>query len=363
MKKRNIGLLLSLILAVGMFLGACGTSNNNNNNKKNEGANGAQEDNNFTAAMVTDEGGVDDKSFNQSAWEGLVEYGKENNLEKGKNGYNYYQSKNEADFSTNLNAAVRDKFDIIYGVGFKLTDAIAKIADQRKDNHFVIVDAVVPDKDNVASITFKEHEGSYLVGVVAGLMTKSNKIGFVGGIESDLINKFAAGFEAGVKEVNPNATVDIQFAGTFTDSSKAQAIAAAQYSSGVDIIYHAAGGAGLGVFTEAKNLKQKDPNKDIWVIGVDRDQHPEGDVKIGDKTENITLTSMVKRVDVAVKDVTTKAKDGNFPGGQILEYGMEENGIKISDSQEHLTDDVLAKVAEYEGKIKNGDVKVPEKLK
>jgi len=361
-KKRKTGLLLSLILAVGMILGACGTSDNKNNTN-NKGANGAKENKNFTAAMVTDEGGVDDKSFNQSAWEGLVAYGEENNLEKGKNGYNYYQSKNEADFSTNLNAAVRDKFDIIYGVGFKLTDAIAKIADQRKDNHFVIVDSVVPDKDNVASLTFKEHQGSYLVGIVAGMMTKSNKVGFVGGIESDLINKFAAGFEAGVKEVNPNAKVEIQFAGTFTDSSKAQAIAAAQYSSGVDIIYQAAGGAGLGVFTEAKNLKQKDPSRDIWVIGVDRDQHPEGDVKIGDKTENITLTSMVKRVDVAVMDVATKAKDGNFPGGQILEYGLEENGIKISDSKEHLTDDILSKVTEYEGKIKNGDVTVPDKLK
>ncbi|MCR2820658.1 BMP family lipoprotein [Lederbergia panacisoli] len=362
MRIRETGILLSLILVVGMILGACGTSDNNKNNKNNEGANGTEEKN-FTAAMVTDEGGVDDKSFNQSAWEGLVAYGEDNNLEKGKNGYNYYQSKNEADFSTNLNAAVRDKFDIIYGVGFKLTDAIAKIADQRKDNHFVIVDAVVPDKDNVASLTFKEHEGSYLVGVVAGLTTKSNKIGFIGGIESDLINKFAAGFQAGVKEVNPNAKVEMQFAGTFTDSSKAQAIAAAQYSSGVDIIYHAAGGAGLGVFTEAKNLKQKDPNRDIWVIGVDRDQHPEGDVKIGDKTDNITLTSMVKRVDVAVQDVTTKAKDGNFPGGEIVEYGMEENGIKISDSKEHLTDEVLTKVTEYEGKIKNGDVTVPDKLK
>ncbi|MBS4217689.1 BMP family protein [Bacillus sp. FJAT-49711] len=362
MKIRKTGLVLSLILAAGMILGACGSSNKDNGDKNNEGANGT-EDKNFTAAMVTDEGGVDDKSFNQSAWEGLVAYGEDNNLEKGKNGYNYYQSKNEADFSTNLNAAVRDKFDIIYGVGFKLTDAIAKIADQRKNSHFVIVDAVVPEKDNVASITFKEHEGSYLVGVVAGLTTKSNKIGFIGGIESDLINKFAAGFQAGVKEINPNAVVEIQFAGTFTDSSKAQAIAAAQYSSGVDIIYHAAGGAGLGVFTEAKNLKQKDPKRDIWVVGVDRDQHPEGDVKIGDKTENVTLTSMVKRVDVAVKDVTTKAKDGNFPGGEILEYGMEENGIKISDSQEHLTDDVLAKVKEYEGKIKNGDVTVPDKLK
>nr|WP_249305963.1 BMP family protein [Lederbergia citrea] len=350
---------LSLILAAGTILGACGTSDNKQGGTKNEGA---KEDKNFTAAMVTDEGGVDDKSFNQSAWEGLQEFGKEHNLEKGTNGYNYYESKTDADYSTNLNTAVRNKFDVIYGVGFKLTDAISKIAGQRKDNHFVIVDDVIEGKDNVASLTFKEHEGSFLVGVIAGLMTKSNKVGFIGGIESDLINKFAAGFEAGVKEVNPNATVQIEFAGSFSDSAKGASMAAAQYGSGIDIIYHAAGGVGLGVFTEAKNLKQKDPDRDVWVIGVDRDQHPEGDVEIGGEKKNITLTSMVKRVDVAVKDIANQAKEGNFPGGKVVEYGLEENGIKISDSQEHLPEEVLAKVKEYETKIKNGDIKVPHEL-
>nr|WP_249316673.1 BMP family protein [Bacillus sp. FJAT-50079] len=349
-------------MAAGTILGACGTSGNKQGGKDNE-KEGANENKNFTVAMVTDEGGVDDKSFNQSAWEGLQEFGKEHNLEKGTEGFNYYESKTDADYATNLNTAVRNHFNVIYGVGFKLTDAISKIADQRKDNHFVIVDDVIEGKDNVASLTFKEHEGSFLVGVVAGLMTKTNKVGFIGGIESDLINKFAAGFEAGVKAVNKDATVQIEFAGTFTDAAKGTSMAAAQYGSGVDIIYHAAGGAGLGVFTEAKNLKQKDPSRDVWVIGVDRDQHPEGDVKVGDKTENITLTSMVKRVDVAVKDLANSAKEGNFPGGENVQYGLEENAIKISDSDEHLTQEVLDAVKEYEGKIKNGEIEVPTTLK
>ncbi|MEK3886915.1 BMP family lipoprotein [Bacillus sp. FSL K6-3431] len=357
MKKRNFGLALSLVLAAGTILGACGTSGNK------QGKDEKKEDQNFSVAMVTDEGGVDDKSFNQSAWEGLTAFGEENNLEKGKNGYNYFESKSEADYATNLNTAVRNDFDIIYGVGYKLQKAIDKIAGQRKDNHFVIVDDVIEGKDNVASLTFKEHEGSFLVGVVAGLMTKSNKVGFVGGIETDLINKFAAGFEAGVKEVNPNAKVQIQFAGTFTDTAKGASIAATQYSSGVDIIYHAAGGAGLGVFTEAKNLKQKDPDRDVWVIGVDQDQHAEGDVKVDGETKNVTLTSMVKRVDFAVQEIATNAKSGEFPGGELLEYGLEENGIKISDSQEHLTDEVIKAVKDYEQKIKNGEIDVPSTLK
>lgn len=349
---------LSLILAAGTILGACGTSD-----KKDEGTSKGNKEKNFTAALVTDEGGVDDKSFNQSAWEGLTSFGEENKLEKGSNGYNYFESKTDADYATNLNTAVRNDFDVIYGIGFKLKDAVEKIADQRKDNHFVIVDDVIEGKDNVASITFKEHEGSFLVGVVAGLMTKSNKVGFVGGIESDLINKFAAGFEAGVKEVNPNATVEIKWAGSFSDSSKGVSLASDLYGSGADIIYHAAGGAGLGVFTEAKNLKQNDPGRDVWVIGVDRDQRPEGEVKVGNETKNVTLTSMVKRVDVAVKDVATMGKDGKFPGGEILEYGLEENGISISDSQQDLPEEVLKTVKEYEEKIRNGEIKVPSTLK
>ncbi|HEY4552017.1 MAG TPA: BMP family ABC transporter substrate-binding protein, partial [Bacillaceae bacterium] len=197
MKKRKFGLALSLVLAAGTILGACGS----NDNKEGGKGDGKEEDKNFTAAIVTDEGGVDDKSFNQSAWEGLQEFGKENGLEKGNDGYNYIESKTDADYKTNLTTAVRNKFDLIYGVGFKLKDSVAETADQRKDSKFVIVDDVIEGKDNVASVTFKEHEGSFLVGVVAGLMTKSNKVGFVGGIESDLINKFAAGYEAGVKAV------------------------------------------------------------------------------------------------------------------------------------------------------------------
>ena len=355
MKKRKLGVALSLVLAAGTLLGACGT------NEKN-GDGGKKDKDAFTVGMVTDVGGVDDKSFNQSAWEGLKAYGEENNLKKGTNGFDYIQSKNDADYKTNLNNAVKKDFDLIYGIGYKLKPAIEEISGQRKDNHFVIVDDVVENRDNVASVTFKEHEGSFLVGVVAGLMTKTDKVGFIGGIEGDLINKFAVGFEAGVKAVNPDAKVKIEFAGAFDKADKGQSMAAAQYNSGIDIIYHAAGGTGTGVFTEAKNLKQKNPDKDVWVIGVDRDQHEEGNVKINGKVENITLTSMVKRVDVAVKDLAVQAKDGKFPGGKVIEYGLDENGVSIAPTQDHLPEDVLKKVDEFKQKISSGEIKVPEKL-
>ena len=148
-------------------------------------------------------------------------FGQDNGLEKGKAGYDYLQSKSDADYKTNLNTAVRNKFDLIYGIGYKLKPAIEEVSKQRKDSHFAIVDDVITDRDNVASITFKEHEGSFLVGVVAGLTTKSNKVGFIGGTDSDLINKFAAGFQAGVKAVNPDADVKLNLQAHLTKQIRA----------------------------------------------------------------------------------------------------------------------------------------------
>ncbi|WP_018660170.1 BMP family lipoprotein [Heyndrickxia acidiproducens] len=351
MKKRIFGLALVMALAAGMLLAACGSNGNSSGDKDK-----------FTVALVTDTGGIDDRSFNQSAWEGMQQFGKDNHLKKGKGGYDYLQSKSDADYMTNLNTAVRNGFDLVYGVGYKLQPAIEKIADQRKNKNFAIIDSVITGKKNVASITFKEQEGSFLVGVVAGMATKSNKIGFVGGTDSDLINKFAAGFKAGVKAVNPKASVQIQYVGSFDDASKGSSIASAMYKSGVDVIYHAAGGSGKGVFTEAKNIKQSNPNKEVWVVGVDRDQADEGQVTANGKDYNVTLTSMVKRVDKSVIDLSAKAKAGNFPGGKTIVYGLKEDGIGIAPTQDNLTPEMKSAVKTWKEKIINGDVTVPDKL-
>ncbi|WP_297989737.1 BMP family protein [Anoxybacillus sp.] len=351
MKKKRFGLSMSLLLTAGLILGGCGQQGQEEP-KTDEGK--ASE---FSVAMVTDVGGIDDKSFNQSAWEGLQKFGEENGLKKGKGGYDYLQSQSDADYATNLNKLVRNDFDLIFGIGFLMTDAITEIAEQKPDNKFAIVDSVV-EKPNVASITFKEHEGSFLVGVVAGLMTKTNKIGFVGGMEIPLIEKFESGFIAGVKAVNPNATVEVQYAGAFDKADKGKAIASSMYASGIDVIYHAAGATGNGVFSEAIDLKKQDPNKEIWVIGVDRDQYEEGKVPGTDKS--VTLTSMVKRVDVAVYDLATKTKNGNFPGGQAVEYGLKEDGVGIAPTtKNNVPEDVLKQVDEWKQKIINGEVKVP----
>ncbi|MGR3187600.1 guanosine ABC transporter substrate-binding protein NupN [Bacillus subtilis] len=343
MNKRKIGLAMSLVIAAGTILGACG------NSEKSSGS--GEGKNKFSVAMVTDVGGVDDKSFNQSAWEGIQAFGKENGLKKGKNGYDYLQSKSDADYTTNLNKLARENFDLIYGVGYLMEDSISEIADQRKNTNFAIIDAVV-DKDNVASITFKEQEGSFLVGVAAALSSKSGKIGFVGGMESELIKKFEVGFRAGVQAVNPKAVVEVKYAGGFDKADVGKATAESMYKSGVDVIYHSAGATGTGVFTEAKNLKKEDPKRDVWVIGVDKDQYAEGQVEGTD--DNVTLTSMVKKVDTVVEDVTKKASDGKFPGGETLTYGLDQDGVGISPSKQNLSDDVIQAVDKWKKKIIDG---------
>lgn len=352
MKKRKIGLALSLVLAAGTMLGACGKSDDK---KENAGA-GDAEKSNFSVAMVTDVGGVDDKSFNQSAWEGLQEFGKENGMEKGKGGYQYLQSTGDQDYVPHLNTLVRNKFDLIYGIGYLLQPAVEKVAKQQEDSKFAIVDSVI-NQPNVASITFKEHEGSFLVGVAAALTTKTNKIGFVGGVDGALINKFEVGFVAGVKSVKPDADVKVQYAGDFGKPEIGKEIANAMYSQGVDVIYHASGGTGNGVFTAAKERKEKDPNANVWVIGVDRDQVEEG--KVPGTETTITLTSMVKRVDIAVKDLAQKAQNDKFPGGEEIQYGLGEDAIAVAESGGNLSKDTLKAIDEWTEKIKNGDVKVP----
>ncbi|WP_042147356.1 BMP family protein [Paucisalibacillus sp. EB02] len=358
MKKHNV-LLLVLILSIGLILAACGGAKEKENagtedNGDNASQNG-EASTDYKVAMVTDEGGVDDKSFNQSAWEGIKAWGEGAGLSKGE-GFDYAQSNGTADYMPNITRFVRDEYDIVFGIGFKLKEDLQTAAEQYADSNFAIVDEVV-DAPNAASIKFKEHQGSFLVGVAAANKTKTNKVGFVGGIASPLIDKFEAGFTAGVKSVNPDIEVDVQYAESFTDPAKGKIIAANMYDSGVDVIYHASGGTGNGVFNQAKDIKQNDPERELWVIGVDRDQYEEG--QVGE--QNITLTSMVKRVDVAVQDVINRGMNGEFPAGELLEYGIEEDAIAIAETnKEAMTEEIINAIKEWQEKILNGEVEVPQ---
>lgn len=360
MLKSRFLMILVFLLTFGVFLAACGSSDegedtggDSGDDSSNEEAS-SEENSDFSVAMVTDVGGVDDKSFNQSAWEGLQAFGEENGMSKGE-GFDYAQSESDADYATNLNRLVRQDYDLIYGIGYLLQPAIAEVAEQYPDTNFALVDSV-QEGDNIASIVFKEHQGSFLAGVAAAKKTTTNKVGFVGGVDGSLINKFEAGFVAGVKSVNADIEVEVEYAESFNDSQKGQAIASNMYSKDIDVIYHASGGTGNGVFAQAKDIKNSNPDESVWVIGVDRDQHEEG--QIGDT--NVTLTSMVKRVDIAVQNVSEQAMNGEFPGGEVLEFGLEDDAVSIArTNEEAMTDEITSAVEEWKEKIINGDVEVP----
>ncbi|REJ11725.1 MAG: BMP family ABC transporter substrate-binding protein [Paenibacillaceae bacterium] len=351
--------IIAAVFALTFVLAGCGKSDNNQNNggqppetqggQQNEqtetGSNETSggEEKQYYVVMVTDVGGVNDNSFNQSAWEGLQQFESEYGAK-----VDYLQSQSDADYVPNLNQFVKNGADLTWGIGFLMGDAVKQVADQNPDAKLAIIDQVV-DAPNVASVTFKEHEGSYLVGVVAGLMTKTNKIGFVGGMEIPVIKRFEAGFTAGVKAVNPDANVIINYTGAFDAPDQGKAAAATLYNDGADIIFHAAGATGDGVFNEG--IERKKAGGDVWVIGVDKDQS----ITFG---HDITLTSMMKRVDQAVVQVSADLVNGRFQPG-LTELGLAENGVGLPENNPNVPEDVLKQVDEYAQKIVSGEIVVP----
>ncbi|ANF96143.1 BMP family lipoprotein [Paenibacillus bovis] len=343
--KKVYSLSLIMVLALSVILAACGNKSDNASGGSTSGSKGSSD---VKVGMVTDVGGVNDKSFNQSAWEAL-----EKVQSAGGANVKYLQSKSDQDYIPNLNQFVKDGYSLTWGIGFNLADAIKTVAGQNPDAKLAIIDSVV-DAPNVKSVTFSENEGSFLVGVVAGKMTKTNKIGFVGGEKSPLIQRFEAGFQAGIKAVNPKAEFIANYAGAFDKPDVGKAAAATMYNEGVDIIFHAAGATGTGVFNEAASRKKS--GQQVWVIGVDKDQS----LEFGDE---VTLTSMIKRVDTAVEKVSQEVIDGTFKGGTET-LGLKDDGVGIAEtSSKNVPADVLKLVDEYKAKIVAGEVKVPDTVK
>jgi basic membrane protein A len=235
--------------------------------------------------------------------------------------------------------------DLIWGIGFLMHDTTDKLAKETPKQQFAIIDSVV-NQPNVASVVFKEEEGSFLMGIMAAKTTKTKKVGFVGGIAGDVITHFEEGFVAGVKAVDPSVQVIPVYADSFTDSVKGKQIAVQMFAQGVDVVFHAAGGVGQGVIAAAK-----EQNK--FAIGVDSDQN-----KLA--PQNV-ISSMMKRVDVAVEDVSKAAKDGKFPGGKMTSLGLKEDGVGYSSTTlwDKMPADTKALVDKWAQAIKDGKVQVP----
>lgn len=259
--------------------------------------------------LVLDKGGKDDKSFNAAAYEGAKKAQKDLGIE-----LKYVEATDNNSLETLHRNFAQKKYDLIIGIGFAQTDAVKKVANLFPQTQFAIVDGEVT-APNVKSLLFEEHEGSYLVGAAAALKSKTNVVGFIGGMDIPLIRRFQKGFEAGVKSVNPKAQVLTSYLGVtgeaWNNPAKAKEVALSQISQKADVIFHAAGASGSGLFDAASDKK-------IYAIGVDSNQNW---VKPG-----VVLTSMLKKVDVAVYETIKSVKDKSFTAG-TSRFGLKDGGI------------------------------------
>jgi len=294
----------------------------------------------FTVAMATDMGGLNDDSFNAAAYRGILQAESELKVKK-----NVIESHRQEDYEPNFQTLMDQKADLIWGIGFLMQDAITAMADRNPNQKFAIIDAVV-EKPNVASVTFKEQEGSFLMGVIAARTTKTKKVGFVGGMEIPVIAHFEAGFKAGVMAADPTVEVITVYSASFTDPAKGKSDALTIIGQGADVVFHAAGGTGQGVIEAAKE-------KNVFAIGVDSDQNHLAPEHV--------ITSMMKRVDVAVYTVTKQAMENKFPGGQPVVLGLAENAVGYSDKTlwNKLPEGLKTEVDKWADAIKAGKFTVP----
>ncbi|SDZ26712.1 nucleoside-binding protein [Proteiniborus ethanoligenes] len=347
MTKKLLALTLVTVLVLSLAIGCTPkTEQPAQPDQSNEqpGDNQAQpeapkDDKKFVVGMITDTGGLGDQSFNDSAWAGLKKAESELGVEA-----KVLESQSADDYGPNLTSFSESGADLVIGVGFLFEESMKAAAEQFPQQKFAVVDTVI-DAPNVASLTFANHEGSYLVGVAAGLTTKSNKIGFIGGMKFPLIEEFEYGFRAGVKAVNPNAEVFVQYADSFDDSAKGKEIALAQHQMGADVIYHAAGGVGVGLMQAAEE-------KGFWAIGVDQDQSALAPEHV--------LCSAIKRVDTSTFEITKTAKEGTFEGGKVYTFDVSNDGMGYSDNAGNLPEDVKAIMETHKQAIIDGKIVVPK---
>ncbi|MDY0091232.1 MAG: BMP family ABC transporter substrate-binding protein [Candidatus Vecturithrix sp.] len=313
--------------------------------------------------MVFDIGGKGDQSFNDSAFRG-IEWAAE------KFGISHIEIEPgaDADRETGLRMIASQGYDLVIGVGFLFEDAIKAVSEEFPDTRFAIVDGFVPDKPNVVSLRFREHDGSFLVGIIAAMKAQADgndTVGFVGGMDIPLIHKFEAGYREGIKYAYADCKFLSDYAGSaptaFADPVKGKELALAQIDKGAHVIYHAAGLTGAGVYEACKERK-------VYVIGVDSNQNHLG--YIAATGENFGLTSMLKQVDVSVYLTIKDIIEGKFQAG-VREFGLADSveiegttyrGVYFAmddHNKDLVTQAMLDKVAEAEAKIIAGEIVVP----
>ena len=354
MKQRTWGRAFLLIFAAfALILASCGSdddsgsgSNGGDGNGTENGNGGSENGEDTRIGMVFDIGGKGDKSFNDSAFEGLTraadELGVEvRELEPSEDGSNREEL---------MRQLADEGYDLVIGVGFAFAEVLPNIATDYPDTDFAIVDSVV-EADNVASLVFAEEEGSFLVGAIAAQASETGQIGVVGGGETQLIQKFEAGYVAGAQAVDPDINIEVKyitpdgdFSG-FADPAAGKTVAAGLYSDGADVVYHAAGQSGNGVIEAAVEA-------DALVIGVDSNQY----LSASPEAQPHILSSMLKRVDVAVFSTIESWVNGDFAGGTSL-FSLENDGVGFATDGDLIPD--TDAIDELRQQIIDGEIEVP----
>lgn len=362
MKKKLLSLVAVSVLTMGLFAG-CG------NSSSNSGSTGSTGSDTIKVGMVTDSGTIDDKSFNQGTWEGIQKAQKDLGIAEPK--YLKPSGETKADYMKEIGNLYDAGYRLIATPGFKFETAIYEAQDKYQDAKFVIIDGTPNDGaepanykvgENTVAINFAEQQAGFVAGVAASVQLKEGDLGFIGGMEIPAVQKFNWGFQQGVAYANANLGTkttlkqeNVVYQGTFNDVAAGTQLANAMYDRGVKAIFCAAGGVGNGVITAAKS--QVDAGKEVWMIGVDRDQFDDGVYADG---KSVVLTSAIKKVDSASFNMVKDLKDGNFPGGQSLVFDITKDAVGIPETNPNLSDDTMKVVNDIYAKLKDGSITVAD---
>ena len=330
--------ILSLLLAVFMVfaLVGCGSKTVEEPNTTT-----GDEKKGITIGFVTDVGGIDDKSFNQTTYEGLTKFTGENTDSK----VNYLQSNNDSDYVPNLSSFADEGVDLIAAAGFLFADAISEVLTSYPDQKAIVIDVdwlPVETYPNLRQVAFAVEQGTYLAGIAAGMKAVENgskHVGMIIGMESASMDPFYAGFQQGVWSVDPEIVIDYDNANAFNSPETGSVLADKQFGNGATVIFACAGSTGNGVIKNAADRRLA--GEDVWVIGVDTDQYSLG--VYNDNGDSAILTSALKRVDVAAYDAAVDVLNGTFEGG-VKVYTLADEGVSLPKENPNLSEDVLAAV-------------------
>jgi basic membrane protein A len=339
-RERRIRVWAALFVVLAM-LAAAGCGGGSSSSGGSNG--GAASQKTIKVGLVTDIGGLNDRSFNHLAYVGLQRAQSKLGVE-GK----VLQSTSNADYVPNLQQLAAQHYDLVIGVGFLMGDALEKVAKAFPTTNFAIIDyAYDPPIPNVQGLLFKEQDAGYLAGYLARLVTKTNVVSTVGGQKIPPVDHYIAGFQAGAKASNPSVTTLNDYSQSFTNQAACKELALQQITQKSDVVFQVAGGCGLGALAAAKE-------KNVWGIGVDADQAYLG---------SYILTSAVKKVDVAVYDTIKKVVDGTFAGGGVSYFDASNGGTGIGAVSPQVPADVTAKLADVQKQVADGTIKPPDTVK